>query len=149
MQQPTVRFKRMPSAGPEFPLPEYATDGAAGIDLMTTQDIHLKPFDRQLVATGFAIEIPEGFEGQIRPRSGNALKLGVTVLNSPGTIDSDYRGEIKVILFNANSGARIDFDRGDRIAQLVIAPVVRAKIIGAVELNPTQRGEGGYGSTGR
>jgi dUTP pyrophosphatase len=139
----------MPHAGADFPLPDYKTAGAAGIDLMTTQDVHMKPFERCLVSTGFLVEIPEGYEGQIRPRSGNALNYGVTVLNTPGTIDSDYRGEIKVILFNSNSGARVDFERGDRIAQLVIAPVSRAKIEEVEDLDRTDRGERGYGSTGR
>ena len=128
-------------------LPAYATDGAAGMDVLAAEDVTLAPGARHAVATGLAVAIPPGYEIQVRPRSGLALKHGITVPNTPGTIDSDYRGELKVILINL--GAE-DFAirRGDRIAQLVLAPVVRASWLKVDELDDTQRGEGGFGSTG-
>lgn len=128
-------------------LPAYATDGAAGMDVLAAEDVTLAPGARHAVATGLAVAIPDGFEIQVRPRSGLALKHGISVPNTPGTIDSDYRGEVKVILINHGSE---DFEirRGDRIAQLVLAPVTRASWLPVEELDETQRGEGGFGSTG-
>ncbi|KTF67647.1 dUTP diphosphatase [Sphingomonas sp. HT-1] len=136
------------SHGENLPLPRYATDGAAGMDVVSAEDVTLPPGGRHAVATGFAMAIPAGFEVQVRPRSGLALKHGVTCLNTPGTIDSDYRGEVKVIL--ANLGAE-DFviARGDRIAQLVPAPVQHATLDEVTSLDETARGAGGFGSTGR
>lgn len=136
---------------PDLPLPAYETGGAAGMDLRAAvpadQPLTLKPGARALVPTGLSIAVPEGFEAQIRPRSGLALKKGITCLNTPGTVDSDYRGEVQVIL--ANLGEE-DFviSRGDRIAQMVIAPYVRAKWQEVSDLDETARGEGGFGSTG-
>lgn len=143
----TVKLKRLPH-GEGLPLPAYATAGAAGMDVVAAEDLVLAPGTRAAVATGFAIAIPEGFEVQVRPRSGLALKHGVTCLNTPGTIDSDYRGEVKVIL--ANLGAEpFAIERGDRIAQLVPAPVQRAILQEVESLESTARGAGGFGSTGR
>jgi dUTP pyrophosphatase len=145
---PVLRIQRLPHAF-ELPLPSYETAGAAGMDLRAaaTQELTLAPGARLAVPTGLIMEIPEGFEGQLRPRSGLALKHGVTCLNGPGTIDSDYRGEVSVIL--ANLGAEpFTVTRGMRIAQLVIAPVARAEIVEAGELSQSARGEGGFGSTG-
>ena len=137
-----------PARGEPLPLPSYATDGSAGLDLRADAAITLAPGERALVPTGLAIAIPEGFEGQIRPRSGLALREGITCLNSPGTIDSDYRGELAVIL--ANLGQRtVAIQRGDRIAQLVIARVERAEMLEGASLPPTGRGGGGFGHTGR
>jgi dUTP pyrophosphatase len=141
-----VLVKRLPHfEGLE--LPAYATDGAAGMDVLAAEDVTLAPGDRYPVATGLALAIPPGFEIQVRPRSGLALKHGITLLNTPGTIDSDYRGELKVILVNLG-GEAFAVRRGDRIAQLVLAPVVRAAWLKVDELDETQRGEGGFGSTG-
>ena len=141
-----VPVKRLPHfAGLE--LPAYATDGAAGMDVLAAEDVVLAPGARHAVATGLAVAIPPGYEIQVRPRSGLALKHGITVPNTPGTIDSDYRGELKVILINHGSEA-FDVRRGDRIAQLVLAPVTRATWLKVDELNETVRGEGGFGSTG-
>ena len=128
-------------------LPEYATDGAAGMDVLAAEDVTLAPGARHAVATGLAVAIPPGYEIQVRPRSGLALKHGITVPNTPGTIDSDYRGELKVILINLG-GEDFAIRRGDRIAQLVLAPVVRASWLKVDELDETLRGEGGFGSTG-
>jgi len=128
-------------------LPAYATDGAAGMDVLAAEDVTLAPGARHAVATGLALAIPPGFEIQVRPRSGLALKHGITVPNTPGTIDSDYRGELKVILIN-HGAANFAVRRGDRIAQLVLAPVTRASWLPVDELDETARGEGGFGSTG-
>lgn len=144
---PVVRFHRLPH-GKGLPLPAYATAGAAGMDLYAAADVEIPPGGRALVGTGFAIEIPPGFEAQIRPRSGLAFHKGVTVLNSPGTIDSDYRGEVKVLLVNLSGGTYHCHWGYDRIAQLVIAPVSRLKIEEAEQLSETERGAGGFGSTG-
>ncbi|MGO9412507.1 MAG: dUTP diphosphatase [Spirochaetia bacterium] len=130
-------------------LPEYQSEGASGADLraLLTEDLVLKPGTRALVPTGLCIEIPRGLEGQVRPRSGMALKNGVTVLNSPGTVDSDYRGEIKIILINlGESDFRVR--NGDRIAQIVFSPVVRVSFQRQDAIASTQRGSGGFGSTG-
>ena len=128
-------------------LPAYATDGAAGMDVLSAEDVILQPGERWPVATGLAVAIPHGYEIQVRPRSGLALKHGIGVPNSPGTIDSDYRGELKVILIN-HGQTSFEVRRGDRIAQLVLAPVVRASWLKVEELDETARGEGGFGSTG-
>ena len=128
-------------------LPAYATDGAAGMDVVSAEDVTLAPLARHAVATGLALAIPPGFEIQVRPRSGLALKHGVTVANAPGTIDSDYRGELKVILVNLGIEA-FAIRRGDRVAQLVLAPVVRAGWLEVSALDETARGAGGFGSTG-
>jgi dUTP pyrophosphatase len=143
----TIALKRLPH-GEGLPPPAYATDGAAGMDVVAAEALTLAPGARAAVATGFAIAIPPGYEVQVRPRSGLALKHGVTCLNTPGTIDSDYRGEVKVIL--ANLGAEpFEIARGDRIAQLVPAPVQRAVLDEVITLDDTVRGTGGFGSTGR
>lgn len=141
-----VLVKRLPGfEGLE--LPAYATEGAAGMDVLAAEDVTLPPGGRHAVGTGLALAIAPGYEIQVRPRSGLALKHGVTVANAPGTIDSDYRGEVRVILVNLGDAA-FDIRRGDRIAQLVLAPVVRASWLAVSELDETQRGEGGFGSTG-
>jgi dUTP pyrophosphatase len=145
---PVLRIQRLPHAA-ELPLPSYETAGAAGMDLRAAvpHDLTLAPGARLAVPTGLIMEIPQGFEGQVRPRSGLALKHGVTCLNAPGTIDCDYRGEVKVILANLGTEP-FTVTRGMRIAQLVIAPVARAEIVEAGELTESARGEGGFGSTG-
>lgn len=143
----TISLRRLPH-GADLPLPAYATSGAAGMDVVAAEDVTLAPGARHAVATGFAIAIPEGFEVQVRPRSGLALKHGITCLNTPGTIDSDYRGEVKVILANLGDSP-FEVKRGDRIAQLVPAQVTRAALIESSDLDETDRGSGGFGSTGR
>ena len=136
-------------ADPRIVLPQYESEGAAGMDLRAfiNADISIPPLGRVKVPTGLKFEIPEGFEAQVRPRSGLAVKKGLTVLNSPGTIDSDYRGDIEVILINLSSEDVIIKD-GDRIAQLVVAPVCRAVISETDKLSFSNRGSGGFGSTG-
>jgi dUTP pyrophosphatase len=141
-----IEIKRLPNGG-GLPLPAYATSGAAGMDVVAAESLRLAPGARHAVATGFAIAIPEGYEIQVRPRSGLALKHGVTCLNTPGTIDHDYRGEVKVILANLGDEP-FAIARGDRIAQLVPAPVQRATLDEVDELGETDRGSGGFGSTG-
>ena len=141
-----IAVKRLNNGG-GLPLPSYATPGAAGMDVVAAETLTLKPGRRYAVATGFAFAIPEGYEVQVRPRSGLAIKHGITCLNTPGTIDSDYRGEIKVILINLSED-EFRIERGDRIAQLVPAPVLRAKLNEVVNLDETLRGTGGFGSTG-
>lgn len=141
-----VQIKRLPHGhGLDFPV--YATLGAAGMDVVAAESLTLRSGQRHAVATGFAIAIPDGYEVQVRPRSGLALKHGITLPNTPGTIDSDYRGELKIILINHGED---DFpiERGDRIAQLVLAPVTLAAWEEVEELSDTARGEGGFGSTG-
>lgn len=132
------------------PLPAYATEGSAGLDLRAflPTPLLLRPMERSLVPTGLFLEIPDGYEGQVRPRSGLALRQGITCLNSPGTVDSDYRGEIKIVLINLSGEAQV-IEPGDRIAQLVIQKVEKASLIEAVELTTTGRSEGGFGSTGK
>ncbi len=146
-----VSVKILPN-GAGLPLPSYQSAGAAGLDLLAAlppgTKASLPPGGRQLIPTGLAVAIPQGYEGQVRPRSGLALKAGVTVLNAPGTIDSDYRGEIGVILIN-HGQAPFDIARGERIAQLVFAPVVQARLFATQDLEATQRGANGFGSTGR
>jgi dUTP pyrophosphatase len=141
-----VQLKRLPH-GEGLPLPAYATSGAAGMDVVSAEDVTLAPAARHAVATGLSMAIPAGYEIQVRPRSGLALKHGISVPNTPGTIDSDYRGELKVILINLGSEPFV-IARGDRVAQLVLAPVVQAAWDEVDELDATERGEGGFGSTG-
>lgn len=147
---PTLKLVRLPH-GSDMPLPAYETAGAAGMDLRAAvsegEPLVLSPGDRTLVPTGFVFEIPDGFEAQIRPRSGLALKNGVTCLNTPGTIDSDYRGEVKVLLVNLGHEP-FEISRGMRIAQMVIAPVVQAQVVESFDASQTARGAGGFGSTG-
>ncbi len=142
-----IALKRLPH-GEGLPLPAYATAHAAGLDVVAAESLTLVPGARHAVATGFAIAIPAGYEVQVRPRSGLALKHGVTCLNTPGTIDADYRGEVKIILANLGD-APFEVVRGERIAQLVPAPVLRARFDETERLDETDRGGGGFGSTGR
>ncbi len=135
-------------AAPGASLPAYETEGSAGMDLRANEEAALQPGERILVGTGLRMAIPAGFEGQVRPRSGLALRQGLGCVNSPGTIDSDFRGEVKVLLINWGSEI-VQIARGDRIAQLVIAPVARAEWEQVGDLDETMRGEGGFGSTGR
>ncbi|NCN86129.1 MAG: dUTP diphosphatase [Sphingomonadales bacterium] len=141
-----IAVKRLDRAG-DLPLPSYETDGSAGMDVRAADALTIAPGKRELVGTGFAFAIPAGYEIQVRPRSGLALKQGISLPNSPGTIDSDYRGELKVILINHGDE---DFvvERGDRIAQIVVAPVQRGILVEVADLDETQRGSGGFGSTG-
>ena len=141
-----VMIKRLPH-GLDLPLPDYATAGAAGMDVVSAEDVELAPGARHAIATGLAMAIPPGFEIQVRPRSGLALNYGISVPNTPGTIDSDYRGELKVILINHGT-APFSVRRGDRVAQIVLAPVTRASWLEVEALDETARGEGGFGSTG-
>lgn len=141
-----VELKRLPH-GEGLDLPHYATEGAAGMDVRSAEDVIIAPGERHAVATGLALAIPQGYEIQVRPRSGLALKHGITVPNTPGTIDSDYRGELKVIMIN-HGAEDFAISRGDRVAQLVLAPVTQAKWLVVEELDSTQRGDGGFGSTG-
>jgi dUTP pyrophosphatase len=134
--------------GADLGLPSYATTGAAGMDLRSAQSLTIKPHARALVATGIAIALPLGFEAQVRPRSGLAVKHGVTVLNAPGTIDCDYRGEIKVPLINHGDEDFV-IAQGDRIAQMVIAPAPQVALEEVSTLDETQRGIGGFGSSGK
>ena len=147
---PAVPILRLSHAA-GLPLPAYETAGAAGMDLRAAVPVHepmvLRPGARAAVSTGFAFALPAGYEAQVRPRSGLALKSGITQLNTPGTIDCDYRGEVKVILIN-HGEADFTVRRGDRIAQLVIAPVTRASWVEVDSLDETARGAGGFGSTG-
>ena len=149
MSSLSVPLQRLPH-GRELPLPAYATDHAAGLDLLAavTDRLEIAPGERLLVPTGISIALPAGYEAQVRPRSGLALKHGVTLLNSPGTIDADYRGEIGVILIN-HGAAPFVVARGDRIAQLVVAPVSRLSWQEVASLPESARGTGGFGSTGK
>ena len=142
-----IRITRLPH-GADLPLPSYATPGAAGLDVVAAEDLDLAPGQRHAVATGFAVAIPPGFEIQVRPRSGLAFKHGLSVPNAPGTIDSDYRGELKILLIN-HGDAPFPVRRGERIAQLVPAAVVPARFEEVDSLDETDRGHGGFGSTGR
>ena len=132
----------------ELPLPRYAHEGDAGLDLFAAEDAVLEPGRRVLIATGIAVAIPEGYAGFVQPRSGLAIKQGLSLVNTPGLIDSHYRGEIKVIAINLDPAEPITVRRGDKIAQFVIQPVVRANLVEVDELDATARGEGGFGSTG-
>ena len=145
-----LRVLRLPHAA-DLPLPAYQTDHAAGLDLVaavaTDAPVTIAPGERAMIPTGIAIALPPGHEGQIRPRSGIALRHGVTVLNSPGTIDGDYLGEIQVILINLGA-ENFEITRGTRIAQMIIAPIIQAKIVESGRLDATRREGGGFGSTG-
>ncbi|MXP44148.1 dUTP diphosphatase [Allopontixanthobacter sediminis] len=141
-----IGLKRLPH-GEGLELPRYATVGAAGMDVVSAEDVTIPPGGRHPVSTGLSMAIPQGFEIQVRPRSGLAFKHGITVPNTPGTIDSDYRGELKVLLINHGAEA-FAIARGDRVAQLVLAPVTRARWVEVAELDDTERGGGGFGSTG-
>lgn len=145
----TLQLKRL-DHGKDLPLPAYQSDLAAGLDLVAAVDspLILAPGKRALVPTGLSMALPAGFEAQVRPRSGLAAKHGVTVLNTPGTIDADYRGEVKVILINLGDDP-FEIARGERIAQMVIAPVLQAELTEVDILSETERGSGGFGSTGR
>ena len=144
----TVNLRRVGQRGPPLELPRYETAGSAGLDLRADEPVALAPGERRLVPTGLAVEIPHGYEGQVRPRSGLALRLGVGMVNAPGTIDSDYRGEVGVILVN-HGQEPVSFARGERIAQLVISPVARAELVLVDDLASSDRGAGGFGSTGK
>jgi|TARA_R100001244_G_scaffold6593_32_gene8351 dUTP pyrophosphatase len=141
-----IAVKRLDHAG-DLPLPSYETAGSAGMDVRAAEEMTLAPGERGLVGTGLAFAIPAGYEIQVRPRSGLALKKGISIPNTPGTIDSDYRGELKVILLNHGDQDFI-IERGDRIAQIVVAPVQRGILVEVADLDETQRGSGGFGSTG-
>jgi dUTP pyrophosphatase len=141
-----VLFRQLPN-GEGLPPPAQATPGSAGYDITSAEEVSIEPAGVHAVATGFAVAIPEGFEGQVRPRSGLALKHAVTVLNAPGTIDADYRGEVKVILINHGKTV-FHIKRGDRVAQLIIAPVRQSFFEQVRELPSSSRGSGGFGSTG-
>ncbi|MGH7913127.1 MAG: dUTP diphosphatase [Candidatus Binataceae bacterium] len=145
---PMIKVRRVQPSS--LPLPRYQSAQAAGMDLVADIEVSLEiaSLERAAVPTGIALEIPSGFEGQVRPRSGRALEEGLTLVNSPGTIDADYRGEIKVLLVNLGA-APVTIRPGDRIAQLVIAPVARADLVEVAELGPSSRGSGGFGHTGR
>jgi dUTP pyrophosphatase len=140
-----LRIKRLDES---LPLPRYAHEGDAGMDLYAAEDAELPPMGRALIATGVAVAIPEGYAGFVQPRSGLAIRQGLGILNTPGLIDSHYRGEIKVIAINMDSSNPISIARGDKLAQLVIQPVVRCSLEEVAELDETVRGEGGFGSTG-
>ena len=145
-----LRVRRLRTGDPALPLPAYQTAGAAGMDLLADvpEPLRLEPGQRALVPTGLAVEIPPGYEGQVRPRSGLALRSGVTLLNAPGTIDSDYRGEVGVVLVNLGQEP-VEIRRGERIAQLIVAPVARAAWVEVDQLADSARGGGGFGHTGR
>ena len=147
-QSVVVEVQRMPEAD-GLPLPEYATPGSVGMDLLAAvdDDVILTPGERKLITTGLKLAIPDGYEGQVRPRSGLARHHGVTILNTPGTIDSDYRGAVQVIMINLSS-EDFTIHRGDRIAQLVICPVAKAELVERKSLSDTARNEGGFGHTG-
>ena len=148
--QVTVHIARLPGASdPPLPLPRYMTAGAAGMDVVAAiaDPVTLPPGGRAAIPTGLALAVPRGFEVQVRPRSGLALRHGVTVLNAPGTIDSDYRGEVKVLLVNLGQKPFV-VERGSRVAQLVIASVTQAEVVEVASLDDTARGDGGFGSTG-
>src|SRR4051812_21201877 len=130
------------------PLPSYSHPGDAGADLVTTVDVHLEPGERALVPTGVALALPDGYVGLVHPRSGLAAKLGVSIVNAPGTVDAGYRGEISVLLVNLDPAKRVDLSRGDRVAQLVVQQVEKARFVEVERLPGSARGAGGYGSTG-
>jgi len=140
-----LAIKRLDS---DLPLPRYAHTGDAGLDLFAAEDVVLQPFERALIPTGVAVAIPEGYAGFVQPRSGLAIKQGLSLVNTPGLIDSHYRGEIKVIAINLDSATPIAVTRGDKIAQLVLQPIASAELVEVAELDETARGEGGFGSTG-
>jgi dUTP pyrophosphatase len=151
---PVLRFRWLPDADLEIALPSYETPGAAGADIRANfppdsrKGATLEPLERRLIPTGLAVEIPQGFEIQVRPRSGLALKKGIGLVNAPGTIDSDYRGPLGIILVNLGAEP-VRISHGDRVAQLIIAPVVRAEFVTTDALSQTSRGSDGFGSTGQ
>lgn len=147
--KPVTLLVQRETGAEDLPLPSYATAGAAGLDLLAAvdSDVLLQPGERKLISTGIRVAIPEGFEGQIRPRSGLALNHGIGMVNAPGTIDSDYRGVIRIILINLGDQP-FTVRRGDRIAQLIIAPVAQASIVETASLPETGRNDGGFGHTG-
>ena len=144
---PLLKLRRVGQRGPPLEPPSYQTEGAAGLDLRADEACTLAPGERRLVPTGIALELPPGHEGQVRPRSGLAVRHGIGMVNAPGTIDHDYRGEVGVVLVNLGREP-FQIRRGDRIAQLVVAPVVRVEVQLVEELSGTGRGGGGFGSTG-
>ena len=146
MSNITVNIKRL---DPTVELPKYAHPTDAGLDLRSNEDCVLKPFERRLVSTGLAIALPDGYAGFVQPRSGLAIKQGLSIVNTPGLIDAHYRGELKVILINLDPSNNIQINKGDRIAQLVILPFLAAEFSDADALDETDRGAGGFGSTGR
>ena len=146
--RPLLKIRRVGRRGPPLDAPTYQTEGAAGLDLRADEACSLAPGERRLVPTGLAIELPPGHEGQVRPRSGLAVKHGIGMVNAPGTIDQDYRGEVCVILVNLGREP-FEVGRGDRIAQLVVAPVTRVDVELVEELSETGRGRDGFGSTGK
>lgn len=150
MEKVTIKVLKLPHFDPSFLLPKYETTGAAGADVRAslTAPLTIRPGERVLVPTGMAMEIPQGYEVQVRPRSGLSLKTSLLVVNAPGTIDSDYRGEVKIILGNFGTKDEI-INHGDRIAQLVVAPVIQASYVVEDQLSETDRGAGGFGSTGK
>jgi len=150
IEEITVKFKRLSEEFNNIPLPSYSTSGSAGMDIRAAlkEPMNLKPMEVEMIATNLSVEIPEGFEIQVRPRSGLAAKHGIGILNSPGTIDSDYRGEVKIILINFSKEEFI-IQPGDRIAQLILSKVYRAKLEETEELNKSKRGEGGFGHSGK
>jgi dUTP pyrophosphatase len=155
MADVAVNIMRVAGSDPEIEIPSYETDGAAGMDLranfkddLRAAGVNVQPSQRLLIPTGLAMALPQGYEAQIRPRSGLALKAGISLVNSPGTIDSDYRGEVGIILINHGTDA-FQINHGDRIAQVVFAPVTRAELTLVESLDETMRGAGGFGSTGQ
>jgi len=149
MQQPILTIEILPG-NEDLGLPSYATEGSAGLDLKAAlkESLTIQPGQRDIIPTGLKMAIPQGFEGCVRPRSGLAMKQGITLTNSPGTIDSDYRGEVKVLIINLGQEP-VTLNRGDRIAQLLISPVVQARVVKVERVDETQRGVGGFGHTGR
>ena len=146
MDAPELPVRRL---DPGLPLPAYAHPGDAGADLCAAADVVLPPGGRATVGTGIAVAVPDGYAAFVHPRSGLASRHGITIVNAPGTVDAGYRGEVKVVLLNTDPDESFTVRRGDRIAQLVVQPVTRARFLDAAELPPTPRGEGGFGSTGR
>lgn len=144
-----IKFKRLSEESNKIPIPSYATEGSAGMDIRAAiaETVVLEPMKIKMISTNLSMEIPFGYEVQVRPRSGLAVKYGIGILNSPGTIDSDYRGEIKIILINFGS-EKFTIKPGDRIAQLVVSKVYKVKLVEVKELNQSNRGEGGFGHTG-
>jgi dUTP pyrophosphatase len=146
VEPPELPVRRL---DPDLPLPAYAHPGDAGADLRAAEDVVLPPGGRAVVRTGLAVAVPEGYAAFVHPRSGLAARHGIALVNAPGTIDAGYRGEVRVVLLNTDPGEPFKVRRGDRIAQLVVQPVVRARFVAADELPPSPRGDGGFGSTGR
>jgi dUTP pyrophosphatase len=150
IEEITIKFKRLSEEFNNIPLPSYSTSGSAGMDIRAAikESVKLKPMEVEMITTNLSVEIPEGFEIQVRPRSGLAAKHGIGILNSPGTIDSDYRGEVKIILINFSKQEFI-IQPGERIAQLILSKVFKARLEETEELNHSKRGKGGFGHTGK